>query len=215
MAGFNYDMAAEFARRRLETRLPPYLYYHSANHTCLDVVPAAKRLAKLEGLDGDDMLLLLTAAWFHDLGFIHINGDTTAEYKSRVSRHEEASAAIARQVLPDYDYTPGEIEVVVGAIMATKLPQTPHNLIDQITADADLDSLGREDFWKISYRLHEELARFGMPSDEPTWFERQLKFLESHHYFTPSANLLRQPGKEANIAELRLRLEEIRTTVEV
>jgi len=215
MAGFNYDMAAEFARRRLDTRLPPYLYYHSAIHTGQDVVPAAKRLAKMEGLQGDDLLLLLTAAWFHDLGFIHINGDTAAEYKLRVSRHEEASAAIARQVLPDYGYSPGEIEVVAGAIMATKLPQTPHNIIEQITADSDLDSLGRDDFWKISYRLHEELARFGMPSDEMTWFERQLKFLESHHYFTPSARLLRQPGKETNMAELRLRLAEHHAAVEV
>jgi uncharacterized protein len=215
MGAFNYDMAAEFARRRLETRLPPYLYYHSAIHTGQDVVPAAKRLAKMEGVEGDDLLLLLTAAWFHDLGFIHINGDTTVEYKSRVSRHEEASAAIAIQVLPDFGYAPAEIEMVAGAIMATKLPQTPHNLIEQITADADLDSLGREDFWKIHYRLQDELARFGMPTDEATWLSRQLKFLDSHHYFTRSARQLRQPGKERNMIGLRQRLAEISAAVEV
>ena len=213
MARFNYDMAAEFARRRLETRLPIYLYYHSAVHTAQDVVPAAKRLANMEGVEGDDLLLLLTGAWFHDLGFIHINGDTTAEYKGRVSQHEEASAAIAVQVLPDFGYSSGEVEVVRALIMTTKLPQTPHSLLDEMIADADLDSLGRTDFWKISARLQAELAAFGMPSDDENWYSRQLKFLESHTYFTESARMLRQPGKEQNMSELRQRLVEIRAAV--
>lgn len=211
MADFNFDNASEFARRRLETRLPVYLYYHSAVHTMHDVVPAAKRLAKLEGVEGDNLLLLLTGAWFHDLGFIFINGDTTLEYKLRVSQHEEASAAIASQVLPDFGYSAAEVDVVVGTIMATKLPQTPHNLLEQIAADADLDSLGRNDFWKISYRLKDEFTAFGMPTTEEAWLTRQLSFLQSHHYFTPSALKLRQPGKEQNMEEIRERLQELQT----
>ena len=213
MGDFNFDMAAEFARRRLDTRLPIYLYYHSAVHTGQDVVPAAKRLAKMEGLQGDDLLLLMTGAWFHDLGFIHINGDTTAEYKSRVGEHEEASIAIARQVLPDFGYSRGEVELVSGIIHATKLPQTAHNLLEEIMADADLDSLGRTDFWKVSFRLQAELAAFGMPSDEKTWYERQLKFLKSHHYFSDAAIQLRQAGKRENMAELEQRLVELHESV--
>lgn len=215
MGDFNFDMAAEFARRRLDTRLPVYLYYHSAVHTGQDVIPAAKRLAKLEGVEGDDLLLLLTGAWFHDLGFIHINGDTAAEYKLRVSEHEEASIAIARQVLPDFGYSPGEVEVVSGIIQATKLPQTPHNLLEEMMADSDLDSLGRPDFWKVSFRLQAELTAFCMPTDEKTWYERQLKFLRSHTYFTDAAIKLRQPGKQKNIKELEKRLEELRDPLKV
>jgi len=215
MGDFNYDMAAEFARRRLDTRLPIYLYYHSAVHTGQDVVPAVKRLAKIEGVEGDELLLVMTGAWFHDLGFIHINGDTSAEYKSRVGEHEEASIAIARQVLPDFGYSRGEVELVSGIIFATKLPQTAHNLLEEIMADADLDSLGRTDFWKVSFRLQAELAAFGMPSDEMTWYERQLKFLKSHHYFTSAAIQLRKPGKIANIAELEQRLVELHESVKL
>lgn len=215
MGDFNFDMAAEFARRRLDNRLPIYLYYHSAVHTGQDVVPAAKRLAKTEGVEGDDLLLLITGAWFHDLGFIHINGDTTAEYKSRVGQHEEASIAIARQVLPDFGYSRAEVELVSGIIRATKLPQTAYNLLEEIMADADLDSLGRTDFWKVSFRLQAELAAFGMPTDEITWYERQLKFLKSHHYFTAAANQQRQPGKLENMAELEQRLADLHVTVEL
>jgi uncharacterized protein len=215
MGNFNFDMAAEFARRRLDTRLPVYLYYHSAIHTGQDVVPATKRLAKMIGIEGDDLLLLLTGAWFHDLGFILINGDTTAEYKSRVGEHEEASIAIARQVLPDFGYSSGEVEVVSGLILATKLPQTPHNQLEELMADADLDSIGREDFWKVSFRLQAELAAFGMPTDEATWYERQLKFLKSHSYFTAAAIQLRRKGKLLNIAELEKRLQDLRQPVKL
>ncbi len=209
MAKFNFDMAVEFARRRLETRLPVYLFYHSARHTIKDVVPSAKRLAEMEDIEGDDLLLLLTGAWYHDLGFIYINGDSALEYKTRVSQHEEASAALARQVLPDFGYSASEVKVVVGAIMATRLPQSPCNLLEQVVADADLDSIGRKDFWKISYRLKKEFESFGMPTSEEDWLARQREFLDSHTYFTPAAIKTRRPGKLRNIREIEDRLKEI------
>ena len=43
--------------------------YHSVAHT-KDVVKAATRIAKAEGVEGDELTLLLTAAWFHDSGYI-------------------------------------------------------------------------------------------------------------------------------------------------
>jgi uncharacterized protein len=73
--------------------------------------------------------------------------------------------------------------------------------------------LGRADFWKISYRLHDELAAFGMPSDDAVWSERQLKFLRSHTYFTATAKRVRQPGKEKNMLELQRHLEELLVSV--
>jgi hypothetical protein len=93
--------------------------------------------------------------------------------------------------------------------------QTPHNLLEKMVADSDLDSLGREDFWKVSFRLQAELAAFGMPTDEKTWYERQLKFLQSHTYFTDASICLRQPGKLKNIAEIEKRLEELHLPVKV
>jgi uncharacterized protein len=208
MAQFNFDMAVQFARQRLQNKLPPYLYYHSFNHTARDVVPAAERLAKLEGVSGRDLFLTITGAWYHDLGFIHIHGDTAEEYKSRVGEHELAGVALARQVLPDFGYSSEEVEIVAGMILATRLPQTPHTLFEQIIADSDLDSLGRTDFWRISTNLRAELTAFGMPSDETIWNTRQLKFLQSHTYFTASAIKLRQPGKEVNIQRLQEMLSE-------
>src|SRR5436309_16127441 len=72
--------------------------------------------------------------------------------------HERASAQIAAAILPNYGYTPAHIQAICGMIMATKLPQAPHTLLEQIVADADLDVLGRPDFVTRNQDLHTELA---------------------------------------------------------
>lgn len=46
--------------------------------------------------------------------------------------------------------------------MATKIPQSPNNLLEQIICDADPDYLGRDDFWKISNNLYHELKIYGV-----------------------------------------------------
>lgn len=55
----------------------------------------------------------------------------------------------ARQYLPHFGYTGDEIEQVCDIIMATQMPQNPHNHLGQIICDADLDYLGRNDFLSL------------------------------------------------------------------
>src|SRR5512145_434014 len=142
---FHFEKACSYAVERLKRELSPTLSYHSLWHTCEDVVVAARRLAKMEGVGGHDLLLLLTGAYFHDIGFLE-----------QVHDHESASIQIATTVLSAYGYTPQDIGVIQGLIEVTRIPQRPHNLLETIIADADLDCLGREDFWVRSRALYEE-----------------------------------------------------------
>ena len=151
----------------------------------------------MEGVQGDSLLLLLAAAWFHDLGFVE-----------QPQYHELISARIAVQVLPGFGYTSEHVEIVRWAILATILPQDPQNLLERILTDADLDILGRDDFMLRSGELR-QLSSFGGEYTDREWYSRQLKFLESHSYFTASARTLRNAGKLKNIRKLRDRLEEI------
>jgi hypothetical protein len=105
-------------------------------------------------------------------------------------------------VLPRFGYTPSQVTAIEGMIMATRLPQTPHTLLEQILADADLDSLGRDDFLQMSLALFVELAARGDEIPEAVWYARQLDFLRSHRYFTRAARALRDAGKLRNIALL-------------
>lgn len=112
----DFERAVQYVVTRLENELSPLLLYHGIEHTRDDVVPAVKRLADLQGIRGESLSLLLTAAWFHDLGFI-----------VQAANHELISVEIAKKELPDYDYTAEQIKVVEGAILATIVPQNPHS----------------------------------------------------------------------------------------
>ena len=184
--------ARQYVLQRLEHELSPALVYHSVSHTRDEVVPAAERLAGLEGVQGEDLVLLLTGAYFHDIGFV-----------GRRANHELASQRIARQVLPGFGYSPAQLAVVDSLIEATRLPQTPHNLLEEIMVDADLDVLGRKDFLARSQALRAELAAYEAPLTDKAWYIIQVDFLTSHHYFTSAARRLRDAQKAQNIETMK------------
>ncbi|MDT3401968.1 HD domain-containing protein [Mucilaginibacter terrae] len=188
------EKAGQFIIQKLEQELPQKYTYHNAAHT-RDVHQAAQRLAEGEGISAADIELLLTAAWYHDAGYL-----------TCVDKHEDESIRLAKQYLPGFDYTEQEIDQICNAITATRLPQTPLDKLGEILADADLDYLGRSDFFSISDKLFEELRLAGTVTDSITWDKMQVKFLQEHQYFTKTAINTRQLQKELNLAEIIARL---------
>jgi hypothetical protein len=75
--------------------------------------------------------------------------------------------------------------------------------MDQIICDADLDYLGRDDFWEIGYNLYKELEIYGILTDERDWNKLQLKFLNAHQYFTYSAKSIRKEKKDAHTKRIK------------
>jgi uncharacterized protein len=187
----DFEGARDYALSLLENSLGPGMFYHSLPHTRDEVAPAAERLAEMERVNGESLLLLITAAYFHDVGFI----------RQRMG-HEDVGAGIVEQVLPDYGYAPEQIAAIQSIIMATKLPQSPRNLIEEIMADADLDVLGRDDFYPRSMELRDELQLAGVEIGIIDWYRSQLKFLREHQFWTESARKLRDEQKKRNICAL-------------
>ncbi|MHB1179411.1 MAG: HD domain-containing protein [Daejeonella sp.] len=189
-----FQKATEFILNKLALELPGYLHYHSAGHT-YDVYAAAKLLAESEQIDPYQSEWILTAACYHDAGYLtHTLG------------HEEESCRIAKEVLAGFDYNPAGIDSICGMIMATRIPQNPQNHFEQILADADLDYLGRDDFFAISHKLYLELLHLGRVSDATEWDRMQIEFMESHHYFTKTAINLRGNKKRSNLEQIKARL---------
>jgi uncharacterized protein len=122
--------------------------------------------------------------------------------------HEMVGAQYANSILPQFGYSPEQIKVVEGIILATRIPQMPQNLLEEIVADADLDSLGRVDFWNRSLALRTEMAMLGSYFTDQEWCERQRGFLRQHHYFTVSARRLRDDQKQNNLNFLLERCQE-------
>jgi predicted metal-dependent HD superfamily phosphohydrolase len=186
-----FDKARAFILHNLECNLPEILKYHSYTHV-LDVYDAAERLASIEGISGRDLALLRTAVLYHDCGFT-----------IQLHNHEMIGCGIARETLPQFDYTSEDIEQICGMIMATKIPQTPNNLLEQIICDADLDYLGRTDFWDIGNKLFQELMSLNAIKSEQEWSRIQLVFLNQHQYFTNSPKNLRAVEKENHLQKIK------------
>jgi len=189
----DYEGANQYALGRLEQDLAPALVYHNLAHTRDDVVPAAEYLASLEGVAGEPLQLLRTAAYYHDIGFVE-----------QYVEHEAIGVRIARKVLPRFGYSPEHIQTICGIILVTRLPQTPHTLLQEIMADADLDVLGRDDFWVKNQALRTERIAYGVITRNEEWYSGQLQFLQTHHYFTASATSLRSVRKQQHIEQLRM-----------
>jgi hypothetical protein len=143
------------------------------------------------------MLLLKTAALFHDAG-------QTVQSKG----HEEISVRIATDILPSYGYNPEQIGNISEIIMATHLPPKPETLLQKIICDADLDYLGRSDFLPVSDTLYKELHEQKLIGSINDWNKLQLKFLSVHHYFTDTANKLREVNKQTQIDRIKSIIED-------
>jgi uncharacterized protein len=196
--------ACAYALARLEAQLPSQFGYHSLEHTRDNVYPTALHIATLEGVCDHDLLLVKTAAFYHDLGF------TEPPYTSL--DHEVRGAHIAMEVLPKYGYDEASIHTIQGMIQATKLPQQPHNLLENIMADADLSVLGQRDFLVQNRALRAELESSGLDTDNHRWLQGQYNFLTNHRYYTTSAKRLLCAQKAVNLAALRTLLIKLNQT---
>lgn len=169
---------------KLQKGLSEKLTYHNVAHT-LDVLKQAVKIATKEGItDAEDLLLLQVSVLYHDTGFIYAYHD-----------HEERSCVEAAEELPAFGFTAAQIERVCNMIRATKVPQQPQNHLEQIICDADLDYLGRSGFFETGNNLYKEFLEQGIVTNFKEWNLLQIRFLESHHYFTKTSLTRRQKVK--------------------
>ena len=183
--------ARAYILEQLRTRLPIERSYHSLEHT-LDVYASAISIAEQEGVDGEGLVILKIAALYHDAGFLTQDTD-----------HEEAGCRIVKEVLPGFGFNERQIELICDMIMSTRIPQSPRNKLARILCDADLDYLGRPDFQRIGATLFKEMRTYGVLSTEREWNQLQVRFIERHTYFTQTNKQLREPLKQAHLAEVR------------
>lgn len=177
--------------------------YHNISHTEY-VVECAIKIGKEEGLDKKDMEALVIAAWFHDLGYV--DGQ---------EMHEERSAEMARQFLVENEAGEKKINKVTSAIISTKMPQNPQNLLEEVLCDADLYNLGSEDFFAKSERLRIEFnVTHQREISDGEWIKEGINFLTKHSYFTDYARAFLQPQKEKNTRKLEKKLEKNRDKAE-
>ena len=192
------EEASHFVSNLLRSATRSEVCFHRLKHT-LSVVEAVKIIGKRECLAEDQMEILLLAAWFHDTGY-------TQTYEG----HEAVSKDIAKVFLTKRGYPEHALEKVLECITATKMPQKPLNLLQEILCDADLYHLSQQDYWKKNQLLKKELVQyFKRKYRDDQWYFQNMNFLSNHTYFTKYGREVLELKKKQHLQENVKKLEEI------
>jgi predicted metal-dependent HD superfamily phosphohydrolase len=187
--------AREFATDIFQNKVNKSFRYHNLDHT-RQVVRAVEEMSDYYQLQPEDRTAVTIAAWFHDTGFA--KGDSIG--------HEAVSVELANNFLHEHNASPSLIDKVSRCIEATKMPQTPGSLIEQILCDADLFHLGNDEFKVKNEELREELAEVSKQDiSRKKWRKTNISFMEHHQYFTDYGKRKLQPVKEQHLSDMKNR----------
>lgn len=186
---YDVQLAEVIDRMRLE--LDRRYTYHTVEHT-LDVIKCCEEISFAEGLNESERLILQISALFHDTGFL----------LSRTN-HEERSVDIFTKAQAEFQLEPSHIHEIENCIRATRVPQEPQSRLEQIICDADLDYLGRKDFWTISDSLFVEMTNCKEISGSAAWKELQIKFMSAHRFHTKFSKNRRDDQLKINLDEVK------------
>ncbi|NRF41875.1 Pycsar system effector family protein [Pedobacter foliorum] len=169
--------------------------YHNLHHT-EQVVENVVRIANHYQLSDQDFFIVVAASWFHDMGYLF-----------DCSQHEIKGTSLANDFLSDKGVTPDIIEQVKGCIMATKMPQSPAGLLQEIVCDADLFHLGSDSFKERNRLMRKEAEAFIKHKiDKADWRIKTIALFKAHHYHTEFCQQLLNSKKALNLAELEHKL---------
>lgn len=168
--------------------------YHNIDHT-LDVVEATEIIGRACNISDADLEMLLIAAWFHDTG-----------YYLGCRNHEETSAEIAKNFLTLKGKDRKFIGNVINCILATKVPQSPRNLFEQIICDADLYHLATEKFFEKSELLWQEFSHNDKNMTPLRWLNQSKEFVSSHRYHTVYGKNELFPKLKKNLKKLNAKI---------
>ncbi len=181
-----------FVTKLLHENTPPFLGYHNLDHT-LEVVENAKLIAKYENFSPEENNILLTAAWFHDTGYIKTyNG------------HEKESINIATDFLKKKKVDEEIIKVIANCIKATIYTRKPENKIENALRDADFMHLGKENYPEYADLIRKEWNDSGVKIIKKGEFEEEsVKMFLDHVFYTDYCRRELSGIKQKNIETLQ------------
>ena len=195
-------MVDRYIRELFKDELPEGIKYHDANHTLhptKGVVASANRIAISEKISENDRELVITAAYFHDTGYIR-----------QYEKNEPIAARMAGRILKLIGYKPSEMAKIQRMILSTDIEREPKTHLEKILCDADLDHFGRDDLFKMDEKVREGLRIKGIDvNDDAKWYKGTLELLRKHQFYTESQKKLREKTKQKNIKRLIKKSENI------
>ena len=190
------DQTRKYVVELMQTKLPDQYVYHNLQHT-LDVVSATQEIAENSGLSDEQLEVVITAAFLHDIG-----------YTRNSVAHEDHSIVLSKAFLKEAGADSSYIEELISCIEATKMPQNPKNLKEQVLCDADLYHLGSNNYFEKAELLRTEFSSIEKDQiTESEWLDMSTVFIDNHEYFTDYGKNMLAPRKAKNLKKIKKRLK--------
>lgn len=172
---------------------PPQLVYHNLLHT-KNVVQRSREIAEHFELSDREMFIINLASWFHDTGYLFV----------KPSDHEEKSVLLMHEFADKHQIPEDITAEVASCIMATRMPQQPQTLLEEIICDADTYHFGTKEFKFNNKLAGEEMRQQQLQNFSRSAFdESTITMLKDHSFFTSYAKDLLNSSKKKNIKKLK------------
>jgi class 3 adenylate cyclase len=162
------------------SELPPTLYFHKLEYA-QRVFSQAFLLCRAEEIEQEERLLVRTAA------LLLFTGLTQS-----FNNYENRSSVIAREILPEFEYSESQIDQICNLILSTKQPFNPTNRLEKILIDAKMEFIGRPDYSTQIKLLYQELKEAGSKINGQQFKKQQLELLYNFNFYTMAAQRLRE-----------------------
>ncbi len=183
----------------LQLFIPERYHYHNRNHAQEAVFHVISFLSHYPRMSRSRKKCLVTAALLHDYGF-----------RYSYTENEPLAARYAAEILPKYNYSGAEIELVQRLILATTAPVKPADQLEKIICDADIAHIGTPVYYKKSCLLRQEREEMGMVYSDRDWMQGEIKFLSAQRFFQPFLEKERQAKREEAIKILKKEINAVR-----
>lgn len=168
------------------------LPFHNLTHT-EEVVENVKSICKELNIGHEETRLLQIAAWFHDTGF-------TRTYKN----HEDSSKEIALEFLTKERLDANKIDLILSCIEATRMPQEPKDIYQEILCDADIFHISTPHFFYRKLLLRREWEIFcDIKVTDLEWHQLNLEFLQNSKFHSDYGREVLEKGKNRNIEKVQ------------
>lgn len=193
-----YKRIEEHVKSLFAEKFNPSLVFHNLSHT-ETVVARTKEIAGHYNLSEKELLILFTAAWFHDTG--HLVTEPVG--------HEEKSVEIMKSFMMANMMDEGLINEVEQCILATRMPRNPVNLLQEIICDADTYHFGTKAFKLTNRAAMQEVKLRTGKADKFDFDKKTIEMLQTHQFYTSYCKDLLSRDKQKNIKKQKRKQVEI------
>jgi adenylate cyclase len=181
----------EYVLNKLTCELSEDMYFHNAQHT-RDIYVLVELFGRAENVSQEELLLIRTAALLLDTGFA-----------KAYDNHENESALFAREILPQYNYSKEQVELVSSLILSTRFTENIKTKLEAILMDACQDYLGSVSYMELSLKHCREVQKRIPSLSEKEWFYHELQLVRRYEFYTPTARTMRTVSSEEQSQKIR------------